>query len=135
MRIARPKPAARGENIVPLINIVFLLLIFFLLAGTIAPRPDFELEPVETILQPLADAPAGALFVSASGEMSRQGQRLEASGLKSAVAENKNTGEDQPFKVVIDRRLKAEKLLELIQALTFAGAGKVRLITRRGDEG
>ena len=53
------------DNIVPMINIVFLLLIFFLLAGTLSPRPPFELESVTTTLRPQADAPVNGLYVSA----------------------------------------------------------------------
>ncbi len=43
MRFARPPRRARPESVVPMINVVFLLLIFFLMTAEIAPPPPFEL--------------------------------------------------------------------------------------------
>ena len=37
MQIDMPKRRPRGESIIPMINVVFLLLIFFLLTAQIAP--------------------------------------------------------------------------------------------------
>ncbi len=47
MRIVSRAPArsASDDALVPLINIVFLMLIFFLLAGTIAPTPPVAVDP------------------------------------------------------------------------------------------
>ena len=43
MRIQLDDTQRRDGNVLPLINIVFLMLIFFLLAGTVAPTADFDL--------------------------------------------------------------------------------------------
>lgn len=40
-----PPRRTRAESIVPMINIVFLLLVFFLLSATIAPPEPFEVSP------------------------------------------------------------------------------------------
>ncbi len=45
MTLDPPPRRSRGENIVPMINIVFLLLIFFLLTATIAPPDPFPVTP------------------------------------------------------------------------------------------
>lgn len=45
MDFAPPKRRPRAESIVPMINVVFLLLIFFLMTAQIAPPDPFEVAP------------------------------------------------------------------------------------------
>lgn len=66
--LEQPARRNRGEPIIPMINVVFLLLIFFLLSASIAPPeplpvdpPDADGQPPEQIFAPL--------LVSASGEL------------------------------------------------------------------
>ena len=64
MRIDMPPRRPRGESIIPMINVVFLLLIFFLLTAQIAPSTPFPLTPPDSA----SDIPAEArdvLFISA----------------------------------------------------------------------
>lgn len=131
MKIRNHKKQLTGEeNIVPMINVVFLLLIFFLLAGTISPRPPFELDPVATKLQPPGQAPEDGLYVSAVGEMYYAGQRISIASLPAAVR-NGTRKPDEAFEVIVDRRLSGEALFPIMEALSKAGFVKVRLITER----
>ncbi|NNU82148.1 biopolymer transporter ExbD [Halovulum dunhuangense] len=58
MRLADPSRRQPPESVVPMINVVFLLLIFFLMTAQIAPPEPFAVEP------PQAEAgdPAGGDF-------------------------------------------------------------------------
>lgn len=119
------------ENIIPLINIVFLLLIFFLLAGTLTPRPPFELEAVPAGESPHADAPKGALYISPGGAMYYQGRVVPLAELEGAARAGHERAE--PLEILMDRRLKAEILFPVIEALARAGVTKVRLLSERPD--
>lgn len=48
VRIPREKTKRKMESTISLINIVFLMLIFFLVAGQLAPPADKEVDLVET---------------------------------------------------------------------------------------
>jgi len=77
MRIDMPPRKPRGESIIPMINVVFLLLIFFLLTAQIAPSTPFPLTPPDS----RSDIPAQArdvLYVSAKGELAWNEARGEA---------------------------------------------------------
>lgn len=77
MQIDMPPRKPRAESIIPMINVVFLLLIFFLLTAQIAPPTPFEIEPPAS----QSDAPAqqeGVLYVSAEGELAFDEARGEA---------------------------------------------------------
>lgn len=68
MRIDMPPRRPRGESIIPMINVVFLLLIFFLLTAQIARPTPFALTPPDS----RSDQPApvqDVLFLSAEGEL------------------------------------------------------------------
>lgn len=77
MQIDLSPRKARGESIIPMINVVFLLLIFFLLTAQITPPEPFEVAPPDGT----AEEPAqqqGVLFVSATGELAYDTARGEA---------------------------------------------------------
>ena len=120
-----------GENIVPLINIVFLLLVFFLLAGTLAPRPPFEIEAIETRESPPAELTASALFVSASGRLFYRGRPTGLAELPGLVEAAHDA--DEPFEIVLDRRLRAELLFPIVATLAEAGVARIRLLTERSQ--
>ena len=67
-RLAAPPDRQRREAIVPMINVVFLLLVFFLMTAQIAPPPPFEIAPpVAEATAPPADGPL-EMWLSAEGE-------------------------------------------------------------------
>lgn len=131
MRIGSQKGRARHrENTVPMINVVFLLLIFFLLAGTLQPQPPFELDPVATTLSPPAEVPANGLYVSSAGDLYFDGRRLGLAALPEVVRAAAQAKPDA-FEVVVDRRLKGADLFPIMEALSKAGIQKIRLVTER----
>lgn len=133
MRIAEKRSrTSRDENIVPMINVVFLLLIFFLLAGTISPQPPLDIEPVTTAGQPPAEAPTNGLYVSQAGELYFQGSTLDITAVPAIVAPAVAAKTD-PFEVIVDRRLMGEKLFAILEALSRAKVSEIRLVTERRE--
>lgn len=131
MRLApRPRRPA-DDGIVPLINIVFLLLIFFLIAGTIAPRPEIAVAYPETRESPVTRPPADAVFVSSGSYISYRGAAVDTGGLTAMVAADLPRLSDDHLPVVVDRSLPARELSPVLNALTVAGVTRVRLITLR----
>lgn len=132
MRLPETERAPVGESVVPMINVVFLLLIFFLLAGTLSPRPPFALEPVRTTLRPPANAPADGLYVSATGSLFFRGRAIALEAL-AATAGGTGAGGSKPFEVMVDRRLPADALFPVMEALSQSGFTKIRMITQRNN--
>lgn len=134
MQLEQKRRAYRGDdNIVPMINIVFLLLIFFLLAGTLSPRPPFELEYVTTTQQSPEEAPANGLYISTAGVLFHNGKTVELSELASVLG--RNAGQQaEAIDLVADRRVEALLLYPLLDALSKAGFAKVRIVTERKSE-
>ena len=119
------------ENIVPMINVVFLLLIFFLIAGTLTPRPPFKFNPVQTEEQPAIQAPSNAIYVSAIGALYYSGRTLGLDDVEAVVI-RKSDGAEDPIDVFVDRETPGEILFPVIERLGRSKIVRIRLITERG---
>ena len=111
------------EPVLPLINVVFLLLIFFLLTTQIAPRAPFEVTPPKVTVETGAEA-APVLFVSLGGETFFQGQTgdhaIEAVRLHAEQI-------DTPLILRVDASTEAIKVVRLLAELQAAGVEKIQL--------
>ncbi|MEM9734661.1 MAG: biopolymer transporter ExbD [Pseudomonadota bacterium] len=123
MKLARPPAKPKREGTIALINIVFLMLIFFLIAGTLAPPLDRAIDPIQSQAgEPVP--PPQALFVREDGSLSSGGQETS---LEQWV---KGIGEDQPvLRVFADRRTPARLLIETAAKVEARSGKPVRLVT------
>lgn len=131
MRLATTSRPRSDDGVVPLINIVFLLLIFFLIAGTLTPRSDIRVDYARTAESPASRPPSDAIFVSQAGFISWRGQALEVARLGEVVAADPTLDRTAPLPVVLDRALPASELSGLLAELAGAGIERVRLVTLR----
>lgn len=126
----RQRTRTEREPTIALINIVFLMLIFFLVAGTLAAPLDKELRLVST-----ADlgtsAPADALVLHADGRMTNRG--ADITSVMDFVA-GLPEGTRTRVRIVPDRELSAAALVTQGRALRDAGAERVLIVTERGLE-
>ncbi|MCO8145428.1 biopolymer transporter ExbD [Rhodovulum tesquicola] len=117
-----PAPRARAESIVPMINVVFLLLIFFLMSARIAPPEPFETTPLRAAAQdPLA---GDTLYLSADGALAYGAARGEA--VFAALAARDPV---QPLVIRADAGVEAAALARLAARLAAEGQGALRLQT------
>jgi biopolymer transport protein ExbD len=115
------------EPTIALINIVFLMLIFFLVAGTLARPLDPDLQLVRT-RDLERRTPADALVIHSDGRMTWQGATVEnAAGIMARVPEEAR----QRLRIVPDRDLPAGRLVEIGRDLRAAGAERVVIVTER----
>ena len=86
MALRRPAERRKGEPTIALINIVFLMLIFFMIAGALAPPLDARVELVDT-----ADldgrAPPDAAVVLADGSLLLREQPVDAAAVVARARE------------------------------------------------
>lgn len=123
----RPAPPRRPRDAtIAMINVVFLMLIFFLIAGTVAAPLDRDLELVDT--SGLAGRePPDALVLHQDGMLSFRG----ASTDPATYVAGHGPGS---VKIVPDRNVSALRLIEVAGALRRLGATSVILVTERALE-
>ncbi|SMP31092.1 ExbD/TolR family protein [Shimia sagamensis] len=121
--IRQPPPRKKRDSTIPLINVVFLMLVFFLIAGTVAPPLDPNLNLVQTG-ELEGREPPDALVLHADGRLSFRGQPI-------TPARHITTNGAGPSRIVPDRAVPAQRLMEVTSALRRAGATSVILVTER----
>lgn len=124
----RAKPD-RKEPTIALINIVFLMLVFFLVAGSINPPRGDDVTLVRTA-QLDASAPPDALVIGPDGTMRHRGAPVADVASYWATAQH-GTG---AARIVPDRDVPAQTVVRIGRALLAAGAPRVLIVTQRGLE-
>lgn len=124
MALRRPHPRRSREPAIPLINVVLLMLVFFLIAGTVAPPLDGRVTLVDTAgLE--GRAPPDAAVILSDGTMLKGGQPISPEGLLEA---------DRTPRLVPDRGLPSSELVAISRQLRELGAEEVWVVTERGLE-
>lgn len=122
MRINMPPRKTPVESIIPMINVVFLLLIFFLLSAQITPPTPFVLEP------PVAKSEIRALdrdvlYLSAAGEMAYNDARGDA--IWPLIAARQVPG---PLEIRADASTPAIEVAKLLRRLSEVSASGAQLV-------
>ena len=111
------RTAGRGETVVPMINVVFLLLIFFLMVAELAPPDPVEVTLPEAERAAAAGATGLAIHLSETGQVAFGALRGEA-----AVAAARDAADpDVPLMVRADGGAPAGALAALLAQLRSAG--------------
>jgi biopolymer transport protein ExbD len=125
-----PIPPRRPvEPMIALINVVFLMLVFFLVAATIAPSLD---RGVELVRADRLDgrAPPDAAVILADGTMLYRGAPIAPAAY--AAARLDAATETRALRLVPDRDLPAARLVAIAAELRAAGAEQVWIVTAQG---
>lgn len=137
MRVARARAARvrnRGEiredGVIPLINIVFLLLVFFLLAGHIAPAEPADISPPISANPPDNPAEPAVLYIQADGTTLHNDAIV--SDLMAAITAIAAADGDAPVTIRADQAAPAAKVLAVADALRVARLAQSRLVVLQG---
>jgi len=121
---------SKPEPTIALINIVFLMLIFFIVAAQIAPPLEGDLNLVST-----ADLenrePPDALVVMPDGLMKYRGALVTPAHYVT-IKQESAPDDLETIRLVPDRDLAAVKLIEIGNELRGLGAEKIMLVTEQG---
>ena len=106
-----------------MINVVFLLLIFFLMTAQIAPPVPFDV----ALPRAAGDEDSGqaALYISADGEIAFETARGDAALTQAAES-------DGPLRLHADASLPAATLARVLAQLSTLGATQIELVTEGG---
>ncbi|MGV6847141.1 MAG: ExbD/TolR family protein [Marinibacterium sp.] len=128
MKLARPERRMHGETIIALIDVVFFLLVFFMLIGRLDATAPFE------VLPPLAttgsDLPAGGVTVSvaADGTLALDGAPVARADLADGLAKLLAQKPDTLVRINAHRDAELRHVLPILSLTETAGAAETALI-------
>lgn len=126
----RRATASADDNLIPLINIVFLLLIFFMVAGQIAPQQDPAVSPPESTSRKALEPALLELSLSASGELRANSQAIDAAALDTRINELVQDGNELRVSLRADLDASAADLDQVFNQLREHGVSTITLHSR-----
>lgn len=121
--------ASKTEPTTALINIVFLILIFFMVTGTLDNQNTGDVEFVQS--QELeCCVPPNAILIDAQGVTSVDGEMVPDITLR--LDELRTKGDT--IRLLPDQNLPASELLSIIGRLKSAGAGRIIIVTEHSGQ-
>lgn len=130
MRFSTPKKKIPGENLVPLINVVFLILIFFLAASIIRPFSDKDIVLAKTDEKTTPPNLNRLIFVGPDGPMLQQGALASEADMTNAL-DAWSGDKDKPVTVVSDHRIAAIEALKVVEVVRQSGFENINLLTQK----
>ncbi|NYS26071.1 biopolymer transporter ExbD [Rhodobacteraceae bacterium 2376] len=128
MRLQRPPPRAPMETIIAMIDVVFFLLVFFMLIGRMDASAPFE------VLPPLglsgSDLPAGGLIIAVApdGRQALDGVEMDADAIIATLAARAADEPALPVRVNAHHAAPLSLVLPLLSRLEAAGLRDIGLV-------
>ncbi|ADE16848.1 Biopolymer transport protein ExbD/TolR [Nitrosococcus halophilus Nc 4] len=131
MRYRERKEDSSTIDISPLIDIVFILLIFFMVSTTFIKDMQLELNRPNASSASLASTKAIRLYIDQSGETYLDGEPIRLWLIQSKLRDMLKTTTSKTVLVVTDDGVPAGKLVEVVDQARLAGAQDVGVATER----
>ena len=142
MKLERIKRRSGGTlvlEITPLIDVVFLLLIFFMLATSFDERSAFKIDlPKSTAaktkstlkeVQVLVDKEKNIYLRYTDNSGRLQSEKLDLSSFVSVVSEKLNTSESKDVMISADKAIEYGFIVEIMSLLKESGASAINIDT------
>ena len=126
--VMRQSPKSDEERILPLINIVFLLLIVFMLAGQLAASDPFPVEPPLSLTEGRPQKREITILIGADGRLALDGTIVEAGALREAVQARVERGRVGEVRIKADGQADATQVVAVMELLRDAGVETLQLL-------
>jgi biopolymer transport protein ExbD len=130
--LPRPQRRSRGITVLPLINVVFLLLIFIVLSGVISSPDPFKLAPPDASAGEDVDnvGSDAIVYVADTGELRFRDLGDEADAV-ALVAKLAGSGALETLTLRADAGVPAVRIVKLIERLRTTGIARIQLQAER----
>jgi biopolymer transport protein ExbD len=131
MRYLRKKAPGTEIDMAPLIDMVFILLIFFMVSTTFVKDMKIDIERPGAASAERASTKAIRIHIERAGAIYLDGQPVKPWMLQSRVRDMIKGGASAQVLVVTDRLVPAERLVEVVDQCRLGGATDVGVATEK----
>lgn len=129
MRYRERENTQEDINLSPLIDIVFILLIFFMVSATFVKDMDLDLNRPKATSSTPSSSKAIRVFIDKQGNTFVDGQAVRIWVLQSKLRELLHMRTSSNVLIVTDDNVPSGKLIEVIDQSRLAGAEDVGVVT------
>jgi len=129
VRARRKAAEDQGIDISPLIDMVFILLIFFMVSTTFVKDMDLDINRPKASSATVSSTKAIRLYIAADGSTYLDGQPIRIWMIQSRVKEMMENSSSSSVLVITDDGVPARRLVEVVDQARLAGAEDVGVAT------
>ncbi len=121
-------------DLTPMVDVVLLLLIFFMISTTFIETPGLTIKLPESSAEAIEREPKELkIFVSSEGDIFYQEDRLTLDQFTALLRERQGDAEQTTFLLMADKDARHGIVVSLMDLARAAGFGKLAIATERGD--
>jgi len=132
VKLQRERPEPELINITPLIDVVFILLVFFMLAGSIEPKDAFPVDPTVSDSDMRGDIRDFVVLVDEDGQVAIDEQRIAREDLTDRIRSELTSKPDALIQLKPDSHADAVEVIAIMEDIREAGAEYIVLLTVGG---
>ena len=117
------------DTILPLINVVFLLLIFFIMTGALHAVDYFNVDPPSSSSEFQASLDDTVILVCSDGRVAIDNQEVDDVDLQLSVSDKLAANAGAVFRIKADGRVDAARVVEVLELIEAVGVRRVLLLT------
>ena len=133
LKLRRRKAENRDIDISPLIDVVFILLIFFMVTTTFVKDMKLDLERPSASSSNRANSKALRVYIDATEHVYVDDLPVKPWMLESRVRDSIAGQADPAVVVVADRGVTAQALIDVVDRCRMAGAANVGVLTDKEE--
>lgn len=130
MEIERSKKPIKEISLIPLINVVFLMLIFFLVAGTIEKVEVIDVELPEAVSGEVLDEGHVQVLLGRYDEIVINDKPYTLEEVEGVITKQLEYNKQRVITLKADARMKASRMIAVLDRIKAAGAQNLSLVTQ-----
>ncbi len=132
-RFQPAQTAQRQLDLIPLISVIFLLLIFFLIAGNLRSPTRADLTPPLSSSNDVLQRGQLHFQIDGQGRIRIGDLRVKAQGVDAAIANAQSVNQGLKTTIEADATVDSHHVIRLMEQLHAAGIREVQLVTVRPE--
>lgn len=130
LEIRRLRPLKREVSVVPMVNIVFLLLVFFLVAGTIEKIEVIPVDPPMAESGKVLDEGHVVILLGRHDEIIIGDELVEMDDIIPIITKELKESPSKIITLKADSGIAAKRLIEVMDHVKAAGGRNMSLVTQ-----
>ncbi|MCY4148921.1 MAG: biopolymer transporter ExbD [Gammaproteobacteria bacterium] len=126
IRFDKPAASAEDERILPLVNVVFLLLIFVMIAGEVISPDPLQTDPPYSAREGGTGTPETTVYLGVDFQIALGDMLVTEAMLAMLLHEKERLG---TVRLKADGRVPASRVVTIMELLASSGIREVELVT------
>jgi biopolymer transport protein ExbD len=119
-------------DLTPMVDVVFLLLIFFMISTTFVESPGISIKLPEASSQPVEREPQELkIYLSREGDVFYLDRKISITDYKKLLAEHRSNAENTTILLLADKESRHGKVVTLMDLARDAGFVKLAIATEQ----